>query len=54
MGKDENYHRAGRAMLPCDVTVAQLFILWMFQPFVLKQKATALRGAHIYCVWNVS
>jgi hypothetical protein len=28
MRKDENYHRAGRAMLPCDVTVAHLFFFF--------------------------
>jgi len=46
MGKDENYHRAGRSMLPCEVT-------GLFQPFVLMQKAMELQGVHIYSVWNI-
>lgn len=51
MGKDENYHRAGRALLPFDVTVAQLFILWIVSAirFDAEGNCTAWRS-HLLCL----
>jgi hypothetical protein len=51
MGKDENYHRARRAMLPFDVTVAQLFILWIVSAIHFDAESNCIaRRSHLLCL----
>ena len=54
MERQKKYHRARRAMLPFEVTVAQLFILWIVSAIRFDAESKLHCQAHAFTLSGTS